>query len=409
MLLSTLFFSVCLYIFRVPIAEYINVENHTEYVSWCALIIGLDALSAIPYALLRKENRPRKYALTKVAGIVVYVGAIVGMFTLGKQLSPDSFLGQLYAKHWGIGFILFANILQSVVTLLLLWKELSVYRPAIDRPLLKKILIYGLPILVAGFAGTINDTINRVMFQKMYHGSKEASIQMLGIYGATVRLSVLITLAVQAFKMAAEPFFFSISQDKNAPSSYARIMKWFVIILAAMFLNVILYIDLWKYFVGSSYREAMYLVPVLLLANIFLGIYYNLTVWYKLTDKTYFGTYIMIIGSVVTLIFNWLLIPVWGYDACAWGTLLCYGIMMYLSYFWGQKYYPIPYNIPLILGYLGVMLLLYGIQYCVNSVTDMIAIRLLTGTILYGLFFVYVFKKEKAELKSFPVIGKFIR
>jgi O-antigen/teichoic acid export membrane protein len=408
-LLTTAFFSICLYLFRVPVAEYINVEDHVEYVSWCAWIIGLDTLAAIPYALLRKENRPRKYAMTKVAGIVVYVCSVVAMFKFGKQIPVDTTVGLWLNEHWGLGFILFANILQSIITLLLLSKELSMFRPSIDKELLKRILVYGFPILIAGFAGTINDTINRVMFQKMYPASEDDSIRMVGIYAAAVRLSILITLAVQAFKMAAEPFFFSISQDKNAPSSYARIMKWFVIILAAMFLNVMLYLDLWKYFVGGNYRDALYLVPVLLLANIFLGIYYNLTVWYKLTDKTFFGTYIMIIGSVVTLIFNWLLIPVWGYDACAWGTLLCYGIMMYLSYFWGQKYYPIPYDTGRIVKYLGVMLLLYGIQYGINTMAENIFIRLLTGTALYGLYFAYVYKKERTELKSLPVIGKYIR
>ncbi len=409
MLLTTLLFTVLLYTFSTPIAQFINVEDHAEYVGWCAWIIGLDAIAALPYAQLRKENRPRKYALTKVAGIVVYVFSVVAMFTFGKELDPNSSMGKLYTEYWGLGFILFANILQNIVTLLLLTKELSAFRPVVDKVLLKKVLVYGFPILIAGFAGTINDTINRVMFQKMYPVAENESIRMVGIYAAATRLAILITLAVQTFKMAAEPFFFSISQEKNAPATYARIMKWFVIILAAMFLNVMLYLDIWKYFVGSAYREALYLVPVLLLANIFLGIYYNLTVWYKLTDKTFFATYIMIIGSVVTVVFNWLLIPVWGYDACAWGTLLCYTSMMYLSYFWGQKYYPIPYNTSLLLGYLGVMLVLYFVQRGINMFTDNIVIRLATGTILFAAYFFYVFKKEKSELKAFPVIGKYIR
>jgi O-antigen/teichoic acid export membrane protein len=412
MLLSTIFFSLLLFFFRYPLAEFANLQDHVEYVGWCAAIIGLDALSALPYARLRKENRPHKYAVTKVAGIVVYVVSIVFLFSFGDDIAannPGGSFSSWYHNHWGIGFILFANILQSVVTLLLLFKELKDYKPQIDTVLLKRVLFYGFPILIAGFAGTINDTVNRVMFQKMYPASADDSLRMVGIYGAAVRLSILINLAIQAFRMAAEPFFFSISKEKNAPHTYARVMKWFVIILAIMFLNVILYIDIWKYFVGKDYRGALDLVPVLLLSYVFLGIYYNLTVWYKLTDKTRFGAYIMVIGSVITLAFNWALIPTWGYAACAWGTLLCYGVMMVLSYFWGQKYYPIPYETGKLLSYLGLMLLLFFIQWGLITITPSVVIHLVSATLLFVVFLWVVYKRERKELAGMPVIGGFIK
>jgi O-antigen/teichoic acid export membrane protein len=410
MLVSTLLFTALLLLFRVPLASFAEISDHPEYIGWCAAIIGLDALSALPYARLRKENRPRKYALTKVIGIIVYVIIIVFLFSFGDDWAKDNAaFGTWYNKHWGLGFILFANVLQAIVTLLLLFKELSDYRPSFDKEIFRKIMMYGFPILIAGFAGSINDSLNRVMFTKLYPASSDDSLRLIGIYNAAVRLSVMITLAIQAFKMAAEPFFFSISQEKNAPATYGRVMKWFVIILAVMFLNVMLFLDIWQYFVGPEYRTALPLVPVLLLANIFLGIYYNLTVWYKLTDKTHFGAYIMMIGAAVTLIFNWLLIPVWGYHACAWGTLLCYSVMMFLSYTWGQKYYPVPYNLPRLFSYLGMMLLLFALAWGARYITGNVAIRLSVGAILFLSFFWFVCRQERQELKGFPLVGKYIR
>ena len=411
LLLTTVVFSLLLYLFRVPLAAFINVPEHVGYVGWCAAIIALDALAALPYARLRRENRPRKYAFTKIIGILVYVGSIVFLFSFADSWAadPGSSFGQWYRRHWGLGFILFANILQSVATLLLLARELADYRPQLDGAAVRKVLRYGLPVLIAGFAGVVNDTLDRVMFQKLYPVPEAVSLRMVGIYTAAVRLSVMITLVIQAFRMAAEPFFFSIAREQDARQTYARVMKWFVIILAVMFLGIMLFLDVWKYFVGPAYREALGLVPVLLLANIFLGIYYNLTVWYKLTDKTLYGAWIMLIGSGITVLFNWLLIPYWGYAACAWATLLCYGTMMVLSYVWGQRHYPIPYPLKTIAGYIIGMLLLYLVQWGVTTYTPVVAVRLASGVVLLAVFLVWLVKKEKQELGNFPVIGKWIR
>lgn len=411
-ILSTLCLTFLMYLFRTPLANFAEISDHVAYVGWCAAIIGLDTLSALPFARLRKENRPRKYAMVKVSGIVVFVVTIVFLFSFGGQLAdnnPGGVFAQWYKQHWGLGFILFANILQAIVTLLFLLRELKDYRPSIDLVILKKVLVYGYPILIAGFAGQINDSLNRVMFQKLYPASDSESLRLLGFYSAALSIAVLINLVIQAFKLAAEPFFFSISNHGNAKETYARVMKWFVIVLAVMFLNVTLFMDIWKHFVGPKYKDALGLVPVLLLSYVFLGIYYNLTVWYKLTDKTHFATYIMLIGAFVTVSFNWLLIPVWGYYACAWGTLLCYSVMMYLSYYWGQKHYPIPYDTAGILKNLAVMLLVFFVQWGISSLTNRAILHLASGTILFLVFLYYIYKKEKDELMRFPVIGKYIK
>jgi O-antigen/teichoic acid export membrane protein len=279
----------------------------------------------------------------------------------------------------------------------------------LDTLLWKRVFKYGFPILITGFAGWMNDSLNRVMFQKLSPATDTEALRQLGFYTAAVRLSIIINLFIQAFKMAAEPFFFSISKNADAQQSYARIMKWLVILLALMFLNIVLYLDLWKYFMGGNYREALGVVPILMLSYIFIGIYYNLTVWYKLTDQTHYGTYIVVCGSVITVIFNWLLIPILGYYACAWGTLLCNGAMMVLSYYWGQRFYPVPYDVPKLAKYLGLMLLLFFIQWCVNSATPLLIVRLLAATLLFAAYFFYIYRQERTELKGFPVIGKFIR
>jgi O-antigen/teichoic acid export membrane protein len=413
MLFSTLLLTGLLYIFRSPVADFAELGTHVEYVGWCAIILGLDALSALPYARLRKDNRPRMYAFTKVVGIVVFVVTIVFLFSFGGKIAagtPGSAFAIWYKEHWGVGFILFANMLQAIVTLALLFNELKDYRPAFDAAIFRKVLIYGFPILIAGFAGQINDSLNREMFLKLYPGSKDQSLILLGFYSAAIRLSILINLVIQAFRLAAEPFFFSIAKEENARNTYARVMKWFVIILALMFLNVVLYLDVWKHlFLHREYWVALDVVPILLLSYVFLGVYYNLTVWYKLTDKTQYGTYIMVIGSVVTIVFNWLLIPVWGYHACAWGTLLCYGVMMVLSYYWGQKYYPVPYDLPRLLKYVGLMLVLFFINYGMSKVIASAVLHILCGTVLFAVYLYYIYTQERTELRGFPLIGKYIR
>lgn len=414
LLITTLSFTGLLLLFRNPVADFVEVSNHVEYIGWCAAIIGFDALSALPYAKLRKDNRPRKYAFTKIIGIIAFVGTIVFLFSFGEGIAkqyPQSFFADFYNTHWGVGFILFANVLQAIITFLLLSSELLGIRLSIDRTLYKKVLIYSLPILIAGFAGTINDSLNRVMFKILYNAPKDETMRQVGMFSATVRLAILINLAIQAFRLAAEPFFFSVSQEKNAKQTYARVMRWFVIVMAFMFLNVTLFMDVWKYFIAEEYRTSLNLVPILLGSYIFFGIYTNLTIWYKLIDKTYYGTYIMLIGSVVTVGINWIFIPIYGYVACAWGMIICNAIMVFFSYSWGQKHYPIPYEVSTIAKYMGVMLLLFGIQTLLSLyiLPDSAVARISLGLLLFVAYGLFIFRSERKELSAFPVIGKYIK
>jgi O-antigen/teichoic acid export membrane protein len=230
-------------------------------------------------------------------------------------------------------------------------------------------MIYSLPLTVAGFAGMINETFDRIMLGWWSPATSIAAARSeVGIYSACYKLSILITLFIQAFRMGAEPFFFKQSLEENAPKTYARVMKFFVLVITGMFLVVALYLDIWRYFIDKKMWEGLKVVPILLFANMFLGIYYNLSIWYKLSNKTSAGAYITLIGAAITLIINYLFIPRFGYMACAWATFLCYGSMMAISYIWGQGKYPIPYAWKKLVAYMVIVAGLYFIHHWITSI-----------------------------------------
>src|ERR1700749_1895235 len=243
-----------------------------------------------------------------------------------------------------IVYVVLANVIQSAVTLLLLLRELSEIRLKFDARLWGVMMIYSLPLIIAGMGGMINETFDRLMLRWWLPGSVDLRESQVGIYNACYKLSILITLFIQAFRMGAEPFFFKQAEQENPQRVYARVMKFFVITITTMFLLVMLYLDIWKYFIRNEKMwVGLKVVPILLLANMFLGIYYNLAIWYKITHKTIAGAYITLIGAGITLIINYFFIPSFGYMACAWATFACYGSMMVVSFIWGQKEYHIPY------------------------------------------------------------------
>jgi len=412
LLISTILFSVVFVLFRGEIDVFLGLNDHPEYITWCVVIIAIDTMAAIPFARLRQEERPRKYAFTKVAGI--FVNIILTLFFIYYSpvyvaAHPDSAYAHWYRQYNNTGFLLLANLAQNVITFLLLWKEWKVFRFGFDNALWKRIMVYTSPMIIVGLGGMVNETIDRIMLRKLLPVSEEMAKGAVGVYSANYKLAIFITLFIQAFKMSAEPFFFSQSADKNAPKTYARVMKWFVITLCLAFLFTSLYIDIWKYFVGASYRNGLGVVPILLAANLALGIYYNLSVWYKITDKMYLGMVITLIGAAITLILNFAFIPTYGMYACAWATLAAYGSMMVISYFWGQKYFSVPYATKKLLSYIVVMLLLFFIERAVMHFTDIVIIRLVAATVLMLTFLALVFQVEKKELSGMPLVGKWIK
>ncbi len=369
--LSSVFFSGILIVFADPIAAFLQYGNHPEYVIYFALILGLDALTAIPFARLRQLNKPARFATAKLVNILVNISFNLFFLLLCpylQQHQPDSILLQLYNPSIGIGYIFIANLIASAVTLVLLLPQFRGITWNFDAHLFKQMLKYAWPLLIAGFAGMINETIDRVILKFYLPGTTEQNLAQLGIYGSAYKLSIFMTLAIQAFRMAAEPFYFAQADKENAAQLYATVMKHFVIVCLVIFLGVTFYMDIIRYIIHPNYWEGIKVVPILLIANLFLGIYYNLSIWYKVTEKTIYGAYMAIFGAVITIVLNIILIPIMGYMGCAIATCICYVSMATVSYFVGQKYYAVPYAITKIAAYFCLALVLYSLSiYGVNA------------------------------------------
>ncbi len=277
-------------------------------------------------------------------------------------------------------------------------------------------MIYSMPLIIAGFGGMINETFDRIMLSWLAPVTDiTAAKDQVAIYSACYKLSILITLFIQAFRMGAEPFFFKQSEGKNPQKVYARVMKFFVITITVMFLFVSLYIDIWKYFLSTDpaklkiYWTGLKVVPILLLANMFLGIYYNLSIWYKLTHKTIAGAYITIFGAIITLVINYFFIPYFGYMACAWATFACYGSMMVVSFIWGQKDYRIPYAWRKLSAYIVIVVFLFFVHKIFKHYVPGFMASILSGTFLILIYIAFLLKVEWREVRGLPVIGKYFR
>ena len=413
LLVTSVVLSTILIGFRGPIAEYAGLGAHSEYITWCVLILAIDTMAAIPFARLRQEERPRKYAFVRVSGIVVNI--ILTFFFIAYSPRfvaehPGNAYAIWYKQNTNVGFLIIANLTQAAVTFLLLYKEWLGYRFRFDKELWKRLLTYSAPMVIVGLGGMVNETIDRIMLPHLYGSRIQGTIET-SIYAANYKIAIFITLFITAFRMSAEPFFFNQAADKNAPNTYARVMKWFVIILCCAFLSTALFLDGIKYYVGPAFRNerSLGIVPILLAANVCLGIYYNLSVWYKITDRMRMGMYITLMGAAITLVSNTLLIPKYGMYACAWTTFAAYFSMMVVSYLLGQRYFPVPYNMKKLLSYLGVMVIMFFTQKLVGHFTENLIVRLTSATVLMLMFLRMVVAVEKEELKGMPVIGKYLK
>jgi len=360
---SSLFFGLLFGVFSPQIASVINVPKHPEYVIYFTAIIALDAISAVPFAYLRQQNNALKFAIVK--NINIFTNILLNLYFL--LLCPyfqneHGMLLPLYNGTINIGYIFLANLIASIVTIPLLWKEIFAIRNAsFNKTLWREMLVYGLPLMVVGFAGMINETLDRIIISYVYTDVQEG-LRATGIYGANYKLSILMSLFIQAFRYAAEPFFFNHAKQNDKRHIYATVMNYFTLVCLALFLTVSLYIDVFKHFINNRYWEGLHVVPVLLIANMFLGMYYNFSIWYKLSDNTNKGAIISTIGAVITILANIILVPLLGYTGSAWATLICYTSMAIICYFMGAKYYPIPYQVRRLLGYIGLALALFLIS-----------------------------------------------
>ena len=410
---STVLLTGILLLLKQPIATLLSVAGHPEFITFAAIAIALDTLTTLPFAKLRHEGRPRKYAFIKVVSILANIFAVYFFYSMLPGLAKDHPTGiyaRWYDPNMGAGYFIIANIIGSAFTFLFLIPELLRVKLKWDGTLWKEMMLYSLPLMVAGFGGMINETFDRIMLGWWApYPTLDQRLQQVGIYAACYKLSILITLFIQAFRMGAEPFFFQQAKGEGAQKTYARVMKFFVITVCVMFLVVTLYMDIWREFIRNKQMwEGLGVVPILLLANMSLGVYYNLAIWYKLSHKTTAGATITLIGAAITLIINYTLIPHYGYMACAWATLACYAGMMIISYVWGQRVYPVPYATRKLLSYFVVMLILFFIHTTICHFTDKKFIHLLVGTLLLMAYLRLIVRVEKKELSKLPFIGKHI-
>ncbi len=390
--ITTVVFVFIAYFFSDFFINIFDFEENPMRLKMLIAILAIDTLSIIPFAYLRAKNKSLSYASIKLMNVFVIV--IINLLFLKyipMYLEKGLVLPEIIQKNYDItpkvNYIFIANLVGSAISFLMLIPYLLKFKLSFDFSLLKRMLAYGWPILVAGIAYVINENLDKYLIGKMM--DKET----MGIYAAAYKLAIFMNLYIMAFKLGAEPFFFNQAAKENAKEIYAQIMKYFTIIGAFALLGIVVFIDILKHFINENYWSALAIVPIILLANLFLGIYHNLAVWYKLTDKTKFAMYFSLLAAFITIVINLIFIPIMGYMASAWATLLAYSSMVIASYFYGKKYYPVPYEIKKILNYILISVVLSTLSFLYFRDQMLISILMV---LLFGGF---IYRNEQTQLK----------
>ena len=394
-LATTALFTLFGLLFQNGFANGLDME--VRYMRYVILILALDALVIIPFAWLRANERPMRYAVIKITNVAINLGLNLFFLLLLPKIAQgggDGFLGSMYIPNFEISYIFISMLAASGVTLIMMMKLYIKTRYVFDFDLWKRMMKYAWPVLVAGIAFTINEVFDRILLENLL--PPESAESEVGKYSACYKLGLFMTLFATAFRMGIEPFFFSHAGTENPQRAYARITDYFVILGSVILLTVVVFADVLKvlFVRDEAYWEAMDIVPLIILASFFLGIYHNLSVWYKVTDKTRYGAFISVIGAIITIGINYFFIPVIGYMASAIATVLAYGSMMVLSYYLGRTRYPVPYNFRKIIFYLSISVLFSALSFYVFHRNMMV------GGILLALFLGLVYKLENDKLKQ---------
>lgn len=393
--------------FLDPISHAIGYADHPEYIGMMALILGMDAFSSIPFAYLRYQQRPIRFATLKLINIILNI--LLNIFFLivcpWIHTHNPALIDWFYLPDFGVGYVFVSNVITSAVNIILLLPQLTGFRYRLDTMLLKKMLSYSFPILLLGIAGIFNQTADKILFPFLFEDKAYAN-QQLGIYGACFKIAVVMMMFIQAFRYAYEPFIFAQNKQEDDKKSYAIVMKYFIILTLLIFLGVMFYIDIIKHFVTPEYYEGLRVVPIVMLGELFFGIYFNLSLWYKLTDQTRWGAYFSTIGCVLTIVIIVVFARTYGYMACAWASFGSNLLMMLLSYFVGQRKFPVAYDLKSALRYFLIAGVLFGIgMYMPFPATWM---ALLFRTLLLGLFILYIIRKD-IPINQIPFIGNLIK
>ena len=392
-----------------PVSSFMGYSAHEEYVAVMAACVAIDAFQCIPFAYLRYKHRPWKFVALKMLFIVLNITLNIVYFVVLPAMysnpSTHGFAASVYDPNVGVGYVFRLNLFCTAIITFFFWKELTGFRWVFDKILFRKMLSYSWPILLLGITGILNQTADKILFPIVSPGA-EGHVQ-LGIYGAAAKIAMIMAMITQAFRYAYEPFVFGSAKEKGSRDTYAKAMKYFIIFTLLAYLVVVGYLDVLKYIIGRDYWEGLKVVPVVMAAEIMMGVYFNLSFWYKLIDKTIYGAWFSGVGCVVLVLINVLLIPKYGYMACAWAGVAGYGTAMLLSYFVGQKKYPINYPLKSITVYICIAALFTAIMlYTPQSLPK--ALRLGINTLLIILFVAHIIHYD-FPISSLPVLGRHFR
>lgn len=400
--LTSFLFLIIIFLFKGSISSAVGYSHYSNLIVYLAFILFFDVLTAIPLAKLRQDNKAKFFTIIRTANVLINIGLNLFFFLICKD-SNNEFLGSLYNENIGVGYAFISNLAASFFTFLVLLPSILKVNFDFDKQLFIKMLKYALPLVIVGFSGMINEVADKIFLKYLIPFDQNPMAQ-IGIYGANYKLAVLMTIFIQMFKYAAEPFFFKQANYSDAKEIYSKVMTYFVIFCLLIFLLVTLYIDVFKLLIGSNYRSGLHIVPIVLLANMLLGIYYNLSVWYKINNLTKYGALISLIGVFITIVLNFVLIPIIGYLGSAIATLVCYFTMVVVSYFYGKKFYPINYQLNRIFLYILISLGIFVLYNFINQGSFLLNIVL--ATVLIIVFLGVVIKIESinlTDIKSFIV------
>ncbi len=406
---TSLLFIALVLLFITPIASFMGYADHPSYIWVMAITVAIDAFQCIPFAYLRYKKRPLKFAALKLLNIFMAIALNVTFFAIlpavYDSMGGTGIITSVYDPTVGAGYAFYLNLFCSAFLTLFFWKELVCQKYSFDGKLLRRMFRYSWPILVLGIAGILNQTADKILFPYVYKGADAHS--QLGIYGAASKIAMIMAMITQAFRYAYEPFVFGKSRDKDNRETYAKAMKYFIIFTLLAFLVVVGYMDVLRHIIGRDYWEGLRVVPIVMAAEIMMGVYFNLSFWYKLIDKTIWGAYFSGIGCVVLIAVNVVFVPRYGYIACAWAGFAGYATAMTLSYIVGQKKYPIDYPVKDIAVYVLITAALY---FCMSAANNNlpVAVAVAVNTVLGLLFVGYILKKD-FPLAGLPVVGKYFR
>ena len=408
MLATTSLFSIVLVLLLLqPIAGLAGYADNPEYVAVMYVTVAIDAFMCIPFAYLRYQHKPLKYAMLKIVNILLNItlNLLYLIILPALKLNPFGIYDEQFTLD--VAFVFYINLTCTVVSLMLLWKELRGFRFGFDKEVCKRMLTYTWPLLIMGVAGQLNQAASQILFPYFFDGSRQEARAQLGIYGACIKIAMIMVMITQAFRLAYEPLVFGNSKDKNNREYYAKAMKFYLIFTLLAFLTVMGYLDLLKFIIGESYWEGLRVVPIVMAAEIMFGVFFNLSFWYKLTDRTIWGAYFSGIGAVLLVIVDVLFIPSCSYMACAWAGFIAYGVSMLLSYFIGQHYYPIRYP----LRDMGIYTLAAALLFAAMTYGRQMLpfwTSLVLNTVLILAFIAIIIRRD-LPLHTLPVIGRHFR